>query len=191
MDTSATLAIRISPWRVLLLAVGALAMATLSGLIAFGLIALDDTSDRLTVTALSGVGTLFFSLCAAMWLWRLVVLRGPVVILAPDGFSDLRVARGVIPWEAIGAVRTWQLQSQRFMILSLAPEIERGLALTPIARWTRGMNRRLGANGLAIASTGLKIGHGTLLAETTARVQAARNSKAPIAAGQGRIVGQG
>ena len=97
MDASATLAIKISPWRVLLLAVGALAMAALSGLIAFGVIAMDDASNRLKVTVLTGVGTLFFSLCAAAWIWRLVMLRGPVVILAPDGFSDLRVARGVIP----------------------------------------------------------------------------------------------
>ena len=173
MDPSATLTIGVSPWRMLLLAAGALVMAGLSATIVFRLIPTERVGDTQEVAAL--VGLPFFGLCGAVAIWRLAALRGPVVTLGPEGFQDVRVARDVIPWSAVQAVTTWQAHKQRVMVLAVRPEVERGLALTPIARWTRGANRRLGADGLAISAVGLKIRYDDLLAETTARLRDARS----------------
>ncbi len=169
MDRSATLFIGVSPWRMLLIAAGAFAMAGLSALIAFHLV----STERITATqqVAAVVGVPFFGLCGLVAVWRVAGLRGPVVTLSPEGFRDVRVAPDLIPWSAIRAVTTWQHRRQRAMVLAIRPEVERSLALTPIARWTRGANRRLGADGLAISAVGLTIRYDDLLAETTARLR--------------------
>lgn len=102
------------------------------------------------------VGALFFGLCTALWL-RQMLRSTPVVTISPEGLRDVRVAREVIPWSAVERVSMWSGQGQRFVVLAIAPEVERGLTLTRIARWTRAANRRLGADGLIISAHGLRI----------------------------------
>jgi hypothetical protein len=46
---------------------------------------------------------------------------------------------------------------------AIDPAVERKLTLTRMARWSRGPNRALGADGLCIATTGLKIDYPALL----------------------------
>ena len=109
------------------------------------------------------VGALFFGLCTALWL-RQMFTSGAVVTISPAGLRDIRVAREVLPWTAIERLSIWSTQGQRFIIVALAPEVERRLTLTRIARWTRGPNRRLGADGLAISAHGLTVDFDTLAA---------------------------
>ncbi len=172
MDTSRTIEIGVSPWRMALVLLGGLVMTALAALIAFHVVPNDHLTATQQVAAVVGVP--FFGACAAVAAWRLAVLRGPVVTLSSDGFRDVRVAADLIPWTAIEHVTTWRHRRQRAMILAVRPEVETGLALTRIARWTRGANRRLGADGLAIMATGLTMGYDELLAATTARVRDGR-----------------
>lgn len=167
-----TIHVEVSPWRMLLVAGGAVVMAVLAGLIAFRILPIDDLSDAGQLGALAGVP--FFGLCAAIAVWRVIALRGPVITLSPDGFRDVRVAVDLIPWTAIQGVTTWQAQGQRVMVLAVRPDVERRLALTPIARWTRDLNKRLRADGLAIGTTGLAMGYDELFTATVARVSAHR-----------------
>ena len=172
MDASGTIEIEVSRWRMALLLAGAVVMSALAGSIAFQVLPVDHLTTMQRAAAIIGVP--FFGLCAVIAGWRLAALRGPVVTLSPDGFRDVRVASETIPWPAVERVSTWQANNQRAMILAITPEVERRLSLTPIARWTRGANRRLGADGLAIAATGLKVRYDDLLAATTARMRDGR-----------------
>jgi hypothetical protein len=42
-------------------------------------------------------------------------------------------------------------------VISVAPAVEERLGLTRMARWTRGANRSLGADGLCIGAQGLPL----------------------------------
>jgi hypothetical protein len=82
----------------------------------------------------------------------LLSVSGPVVTVTPEGIRDTRVAAEVIPWSAITGISTWQYRGQKIMVLAVDPATESGLTLTRIARWSRGANRALGADGLCIAA---------------------------------------
>jgi hypothetical protein len=120
------------------------------------------------------VGALFFGLGTAVMLWR-ALTTGAVVTLAPEGLRDVRVAREFIPWTAIERVSTYTISGQSFVIVAVAPEVEQRLTLTAIARWTRGANRAIGADGLAVGPQGLAIDCAALQAAIEARVEAARS----------------
>ncbi|MGH6925292.1 MAG: hypothetical protein ACRED5_16290 [Propylenella sp.] len=49
------------------------------------------------------------------------------------------------------------------MVLAVDPETERNLHLSRIARWSRGANRRLGADGLCVTAQDLKVSYDELL----------------------------
>ena len=121
------------------------------------------------------VGVVFFSLCLAIIIWRLVHVSDVLVSLTPDGILDKRVAERPIPWSAVQDVGVWTMQGQKVIVLPVSPEVEAGLGLTRMARWTRGANAKLGADGLCITAAGLKIKHDDLLAAIIERVNAARN----------------
>lgn len=117
----------------------------------------------------------FFGLCAAIIVWRIAALRGPVITITPEGIRDVRVAREFIPWNAVYGISTWAYQHQRVMVLAVDPAVEARLGLRPIARWTRGANRKLGADGLCITAQGVKIGYDQLLATSVKYLNAARS----------------
>jgi hypothetical protein len=48
------------------------------------------------------------------------------------------------------------------MVLAVDPEVEGKLHLSRIARWSRGANKRLGADGLCVTAQGLKIDYDEL-----------------------------
>jgi hypothetical protein len=116
----------------------------------------------LLIKLLMYVGVAFFGLCTIIAAWRLFTERGPVVTITPAGIRDTRVAPELIPWSAVKRISTWEYERQKIMVLAVDPAIERTLTLTAIARSTRGINPILGANGLCIAATGLKIEYQTL-----------------------------
>lgn len=109
-------------------------------------------------------GLVFFGVCTVVVLWRLLTTRGPVVTIAPDGIRDRRLTSDLIPWTAIRAISTWEYRGQKAMVLAVDPSTEARLALTRMARWTRGANRALGADGLCVTAQGLKIDYVNLMA---------------------------
>lgn len=162
-DTTGTLEIAGSPAKLMLLLAAGVLMTLLSAAVAFQWIE-DDVLPKAVALIAGYVGAVFFSLCTLVIAWRLVKTRGPVVTISPEGVRDVRVAAGVIPWRAVQSIGTWEFAGQKVMVVAVDPAVEKALGLTMIAAWSRGPNRALGADGLAITAQGLKIDYGTLLA---------------------------
>jgi hypothetical protein len=154
-DTSRTVVIESSPAKLLVLVgVGVLM-----------------TAGSLIVALLPGIlpeiwgylGTAFFGLCTGVALWRLLTSSGPVITISPEGIRDTRIAAALIPWSAITGISTWEYRGQKAMVLAMKPGVEDELGLTRVARWTRSANRALGADGLCVTASGLKIDYDMLL----------------------------
>ncbi len=75
----------------------------------------------------------------------------------------MRVAAEFIPWAAIESIRTWTYKGQKILVLKVDPGLEGKLSLTKLVRFTRSANKALGADGLCIAATDLKISYDQLL----------------------------
>ena len=61
----------------------------------------------------------------------------------------------LVPWSAVTEMYTWEYSGQKVLVLSLDPEVEKRLTLSRFARWSRGANTALGADGLSITAQGL------------------------------------
>jgi hypothetical protein len=155
-----------SPWKMLGLSALGVLMTGLSVAIALQLFPGMQVDAFHQLMGYVGAG--FFGLCTVLGFWRLLTTSGPVVTITPEGIRDTRIAREFIPWTAIGRISTWEYRGQRVMVLAVDPEVERGLTLTSIARWSRGANRALGADGLCVTAQGLRIDYDTLLATSVA-----------------------
>ncbi|MBD8890365.1 STM3941 family protein [Roseibium litorale] len=115
------------------------------------------------------IGVVLFSACGVLILWRTLKETGTVIEIRPDGIRDIRdirVAAEVIPWSAVLDIYTWTYQRQSIMVVSIPQEVEQTLNLTRIARWSRKANTSLGADGLCISASGLKISYDQLLDAT-------------------------
>jgi hypothetical protein len=158
-DTSRTLIIESSP-------------AKLFGLVGLGLLM---TVCAIFVAFVPGVdlfgkivggyfGIVFFGLCTCVAVSRLLKSPRTVITISPEGICDRRVAAALIPWSAVTRISTWSYRGRnRCVVLALKPGVEARLGLTRVARWTRGANRALGADGLCIMPAGLKVDYDTLL----------------------------
>ncbi len=171
VEASGIVEINSSPWKMLSLSVLGAMMTGLSVTIALQLFPgmRVDAFHQLAGYA----GALFFGLCTVLGLWRLLTTSGPVVTITPTGIRDTRVAKEFIPWTAIERITTWQYRGQKVMVLAVDPDVERQLTLTAIARWSRGPNRALGADGLCVTAQGLRIDYDTLFATSVAHAQSA------------------
>ena len=156
-DTSRTLVIESSP-RKLLVLVGIGVLMTAASLA----VALRLPGIALLYIIVGYFGAAFFGLCTCAAVWRLLTSRGPVITISPEGIRDTRIAAVVIPWSGITGISTWECSGQKVMVLALKPGVEEGLGLTSMARLTRDANRALGANGLCVAASGLKMDYDTL-----------------------------
>jgi hypothetical protein len=134
-----------------------------------------DERIGLVHRALGIVGALFFGLGTAAWLWRHLNRRGVVLTISREGIRDTRIAPETIPWSAVRRIFTWEYSGQRILVLDVDPAVERTLHLSAIARWTRKANRKLGADGLCIATHGLKINYDELFELVRRRVLQARS----------------
>jgi hypothetical protein len=121
-------------------------------------------------------GTVFFGAVTALLLWSAFTTYGPAVTITREGIRDGRLAAELIPWSAVNDIAIWENRGQRVMVLAVDPTVEAGLNLTRAARWTRGANRALGADGLCVTAQGLKIGFDELLATSLAYGRAWRSS---------------
>lgn len=175
IDTSRTIEIAGSPVRLFALALGGVVMTAGGAAMAFRWlpgIAPGSFNQFIGYAAL-----LFFGLCTVLLFWRALSARGPVVVITPEGIRDARVARELIPWRAIQRIGTWEQRGQKVMVLAIDPAVEAGLGLSRIARWSRGANRALGADGLCVAAQGLKMKFDTLLALSMAYAAAAERGR--------------
>jgi hypothetical protein len=163
-DTSRTVEIEGSPAKLAILLVCGVVMTAVSVALLF----IPDYRDDWFVRSIGYFGAGFFTLCTLIAVVRLWRARAPVVTISPQGIRDTRVAADTIPWRAIGRISTWSYQGQSAMVLAVDPAVERGLKLTTIARWTRKANAALGADGLCVSASGLKIDYATLLATAQA-----------------------
>lgn len=154
VDTSRTLELLHSPLKMFGVLVGGVLMTSLS--LVFVLPVFPELGDDPVAYAVGIVGALFFGLCTLMIVRQWFTLEA-VITISPAGLRDVRVAREFIPWSAIERLSTWTLQGQSILVVAVAPEVESRLTLTRTARWTRGPNRKLGADGLCVTAHGLKV----------------------------------
>jgi hypothetical protein len=169
--TVGTIEIKGSPAKLLgLFALGIL-MTLACALVTFGYIPVTAGSLR---QFLIWVGVVFFGLGTLVAGSRLMRASDTVVTLSPNGLLDTRLSQRPIPWGAIQEVGVWTMQGQKVIVLPVPPETEKSVGLTRIASWSRGANKKLGADGLCVMASGLETSHDALLAQITARVAAAR-----------------
>ncbi len=153
-----------------LLALGVMFTAA-SAAIAFGWLPVKSGGLR---QAVAWAGLPFFGLVTLDGFRRILKASDTVVTLSAEGVRDIRLAERSIPWGAIKDVGVWSKQGQNVIVLKVPPQTEEAIGLTRMARWTRTANAKLGADGLCIGATGLKIGHKALFAEIVKRVDAVR-----------------
>ena len=169
MDTNRTIEIRLSPWRM----IGVVAVG-----VGFVLLLLFIAPAHGIIGWVIGwFGVAFFGLIALIAIWRLLALRGPILMISPRGIRDVRLTGVVVPWSAIRSVSTWSAYNQPAIVLGVDPAYERALQLTAMARLTRPLNAAVGADGLCIASQGLRMSHEALLQTITAYWQLARGDR--------------
>jgi hypothetical protein len=120
------------------------------------------------VVLLGWAAMIFFGCCTLLIVWRIFTERGPVVTMLPGGLTDIRVSPNIVPWSAIATLSTWSHSGRKIMIIALKPGEEDKLTLTRLARLTRRANAKLGADGLAVTSQGLKIRYDDLIGAATA-----------------------
>ena len=165
IDTRKTLEIGASPGKLFLMAFGSLLFVV--GGYFMTQATTDSTRYSAELVRFWGYVTIaFFGLCTALLAWRLLTQRGTVITLSPAGLRDVRVSPDTIPWPAVATISTWQHTGQKVMIVGLHPGEEAKFQLTMIARLTRRANAKLGADGLAVATQGIKISHDALMAAT-------------------------
>jgi len=125
-------------------------------------------------------GLLIFGLAVGVILWRLATAHRDVVVLSPSGLTDLRISKEKISWLAIRQIRVFTMNRQKFILLDLDSTAESDLCLTWIAKWSRELNRRFGADGLCVTAGDLTISHHDLLNAIVVRWAAARGSASTI-----------
>jgi hypothetical protein len=172
VQTSDVMEIKGSPAKLIgLLAIGVL-MTALSAALAFRWLPVTPRA-----VPWGWFGLVFFGLCTVICVWRLLTAGRTVVTITPQGIKDVRLAADVVPWRAVRDISTAVVKSQKFIVLAVEPSIDKQLSLTRIAKWSRGPNRALGADGLCVSAIGLKIGHDALFKACLANWRAARGPR--------------
>ncbi|WP_340159171.1 STM3941 family protein [uncultured Hoeflea sp.] len=165
IDTSMTLAIGYSPWKVALL-FGACAASVWFG----WSVATEPWGGGNSIAV--GVGWVvmaFSGLMSLVLLSRLLITKGAVLVFSPEGLLDQRVSSEVVAWKAIDSIDErsiqikWPVPAQKWLVLKVKPDIETRLPLTPTIRMTHSANRMFGIDGLATHALGTKINHGKMM----------------------------
>lgn len=101
------------------------------------------------------VGVLFFGF-AAVNIGRQLARREPVLEIDVDGVRDVRLSKQVVPWPAVLGIRQVKVQKQKFVVLDLEPEFERGY-LAGATRLMQRINQGAGMPGVHIGAVGLSV----------------------------------
>lgn len=123
--------------------------------------------------------TLFFGIFFAAIVHRIVVLRGNVIILSPEGFHDRRLTTHLVPWQSIQEVSEWGYRgnSASTIVLAIDPAFTDSLPLTLYTRLTHPLEKALGIRGLCVLTWSLDIPHGRLLTLMRAYAAAAKHQQ--------------
>lgn len=148
IDTKQTYGFGQSPWKMGLVVLGCVGFVVASVLMIIGVI--DGRRFGLDASTIGWIGAVVFGVFLLLALWRLISTRGPVVTVSPRGLHDTRISAKMIPWEEVLGVSIWQMSNQKIIVVAVTPETEQSIGLTRMAKWTRGANRSLGADGLCI-----------------------------------------
>ncbi len=176
IDAGQQVAFHASPWKLFGLGVLGIGMTALSAAVAIPL--LGNVPPGSFAQFVGYVGVVFFALCTVLIFRRAATMRGPVVTMAPEGIRDIRIAPEFIPWPAIQGMWTWSLSGQKILILAVDPAVRERLTTTRIAKWTRGANAALGADGVGITAQGLAVNYDTLMKTVADYWDAARSDRA-------------
>lgn len=104
---------------------------------------------------LAGWGALiFFPLGVVVW-FKQATVRGPVLTIGPRGVRDVRLSPDWIPWHAIARASASSAKGVEFIMLEVAPEFEKAIALKSHVRLAQPANAAMGYRGLWINSVGL------------------------------------
>jgi hypothetical protein len=148
IDTKQTYAFGQSPWKMALVVLGCIGFVVASVLMIVGVI--DGRRFGLDASTVGWIGAVVFGAFLLLALWRLIDTRGPVVTISPRGLHDTRISEKMIPWDAVLGVSIWQMSNQKIIVVAVTPDAEQSIGLTRMAKWTRGANKSLGADGLCI-----------------------------------------
>jgi len=199
IDTSKTMEIRVSRWKVLAVLVGALVLAGGSAAMAIDQMNSANSSTYREFVGIGGVlffGFGFFAQLVAAYKWR-----GPVVTLSPEGIRDIRMSHELVPWSAVHDITTLsgtdpkmqeaiasympvrtrasdrQINKLRFVILSVDPGIKAQLvASRRLGKWAMTLDKAYGVDGIAINPQQLSVNFDTLLGAVKAYWQAAKGA---------------
>jgi hypothetical protein len=128
-------------------------------------------------------GVAFFGLLTAKFVWAPFKVRAPVLYVSRYGIRDLRIANEFILWESVADVSACRLGRQSFVVLKLAPAVERRLFCVDTAPAMLTANRALGIDGVAISPAGLAMDFDNLLKTCSAYFAAASQSASPAQPG--------
>ena len=160
--TSDVIEIKGSPAKLLGGLAAGVMMTTASAAIAFDWLPVAGRSVGLGRSIVGWFCLVFFGLCTATALWRLLTARRTVVTITPAGIKDIRIPIDFVPWSSVRDISTMKIKRRRFIVLAVEPSVEARLALAPIANWSLGLSRMLGVDGLCVSAIGLKINHEAL-----------------------------
>jgi hypothetical protein len=169
-QTAQTMEIQGSPAKLVGLFFLGILMTAASAFVALGGI----TRPGSYIEFLGWAGVVFFGAVLALIVYRLLNPKVVLVTITPEGILDTRVAERIIPWSAVLNVGVWEKHGQKVIVVQVPSETEGSLQMTRIARFSRGPNKSLGADGLCITASGLKISHEKLLEAVLAHLEAAR-----------------
>ncbi|MBV9520046.1 MAG: hypothetical protein JO068_18220 [Hyphomicrobiales bacterium] len=126
--------------------------------------------------------------CAVVAIRRLVTVGRPVLTITAEGIFDKRIASRIIPWRMVRGISTGEQKSKTgktiitCVVLTVGEADEGQLALTRWTRLTRGLNHRLGADGLVIRLEGLDVDYDQVFTAITTHVEAARKAWSSVGA---------
>ncbi len=123
--------------------------------------------------------TVFSGIFFAATVHRLVVLRGNVITLSPEGFHDRRLTTHLVPWQLIQEVSEWGYRgnSASTIVLAIDPAFTDSLPLTLYTRLTHPLEKMLGTRGLCVLTWSLDVPHGRLLTLMRAYAAAAKDQQ--------------
>jgi len=120
------------------------------------------TLSAFQITA-SYVGLAVCGFATLRVLWRLVLIRQPVLFITRVGIRDTRIADDTISWRSVRDVSVWRYRSQIIVVLKLDPLVADRFDVGLLKRVISVMNRAVGAEGVLINPGGLTIDGETLL----------------------------
>jgi hypothetical protein len=158
-DVARIMEFRPSPIRLFWLGLGALAMAIASFAMARAYFGTGNIREFI-----GWAGALFFGACFLIAIWRSFRMNQPTLTLSSEGFRDTRISSEFIPWTTVEKISVWRHRSANAIVVKVSETVWEDFPLSRLARWSRSANRSLGADGLSIGTSELRVKFDDILA---------------------------